>query len=276
MIIAAYYGATYQTDAYNTAINIMGLSTVIISAGIATVIIPMYNQKLIQKNKEEADIFANNILWITSLFYIALSITGIISAPILVKVFAPEFDIETVGLTINIIRITFIFSAAANMSNYLTSMAKIHNKFSVTIIAGYPFTALTVIFTIFLAKHIGVYALVMSYILFFFVHSAILIFSLRIVFKLKAVLNFTNGDLKELIKLSSPVYINAAIWEINAIIDKILASGLSAGNISAMSYAEILRNLPDGIITTAVMTVIFPLLSQYAAKKDYDNLKAAA
>jgi putative peptidoglycan lipid II flippase len=103
----------------------------------------------------------------------------------------------------------------------------------------------------------------------------ILIISLRKVFKLKVVLNFTNGDLKEVIKLSAPIYISVAIWEINAIINKMLASGLVEGSISAMNYADRLRELPNGVITAAVITVMFPLLSRYAAQKDFSNLKAA-
>ena len=276
MTVAAYYGATSQTDAYNMAVNIISLSSAVISAGIAAVIIPAYNHKLLQKNKDEADSFANNILWITSLFYVLISIAGIIFAPALIKIFAPKFDAETTALTVKILRIIFIFTVFINISNYMSSVAKIYNKFNVTVIAGYFFTALTVVFTVFFAKYIGVYALVLSYILFLLIQVLILIFSLRKVFKFKAVLNFTDGGLKEIIKLSAPVYVSVAVWEINSVINRIFASGLIEGSISAMDYADRLRGLPDGIITSAVITVMFPLLSQYAAKKDFYNLKSAA
>jgi len=276
MIIAAYYGATYQTDAYNMAINIIGLSTAIISAGVATVIIPMYNHKRIQKSKNEADLFANNILWITSLFYVVLSVVGIVFAPVLVRIFAPSFEGEIAALTVNIIRMTFIFTVAINISNYMTSIAKIYDKFAITVIANFPLTIWTVIITIIFAKNIGIYALVISYVLFLLTQALILLLPMRKVFKFKTVLNFTNGDLLDVVKLSLPIYLNVAVGEINSIIDRMLASGLPEGSISAMNYSAKLRALPDGIITASVITVMFPLLSQYAAKKDFVNLKAAA
>ena len=276
MIVAAYYGATYQTDAYNMAINIIGLSTAIISAGIATVIIPMYNHKRIQQTKPEADLFANNILWITSLFYIVVSILGIIFAPVLIKIFAPKFEGEIVALTVNIIRILFIFTVFVNISNYMTAIAKIYDKFAITVISNYPITILTVVFTVLFSQHIGIYALVASYILFLVVHALILIFSVRKVFNFKVIINFTNGDFINVVKLSLPIYLNVAVGEINAVIDKMFASGLSEGSISAINYAKRLRALPEGIITTSIITVMYPLLSKYAAEKDFSKMKAAA
>jgi putative peptidoglycan lipid II flippase len=71
-----------------------------------------------------------------------------------------------------------------------------------------------------------------------------------------------------------PVYFSVAVQEVNAIIDRMLASGLQEGSISAMKYASTLRALPDGIITASVITVLYPMLSKYAAGKDLPNVKA--
>ena len=274
MIVAAYYGATYQTDAYNMAMVIIGLSTSIISAGVATVIIPMYNHKRVQQSKEIADSFANNILWITSLFYFFLAMIGIAFAPILVKIFAPSFSGEVATLTINIIRIIFIFTIATNISNYMASIAKIYDKFAITVITVYPSTILTIILTIFFANTIGVYALVISYVLFVLLQASMYIFSVRKVFRFKAIFKLNNGDLYDVVKLSLPLYIQVGFGEINMIIDKILASGLPEGSISAMNYAIRLRELPYGTVTVSIITVMFPLISQYAAKSDFSRMKA--
>jgi len=274
MIIAAYYGATSHTDAYNMAIIIIGLSTAFVTAGITTVIIPIYNHKRIGESKEVADLFANNILWITSLFCLILSIIGIIFAPVLVYIFAPNFNQETAELTIRIVRIMFIFTVAMNITCYMTSMAQIYNKFAIIVITGYPFTVLAVFFTVFFAERIGIYAMVIAYVLHLTLQSVLLIVSLRNVFRLKPHINFINGDFKEVIKLSLPLYLSIAVGEINAIINKTLASGLPEGSISAMTYADRLNGLPIGVISASVLTVVYPLLSKYAAEKDLPSLKA--
>ncbi|MCL2410690.1 MAG: murein biosynthesis integral membrane protein MurJ [Treponema sp.] len=276
IIIAAYYGATYQTDAYNMAITIIGLSTALISAGVATIIIPMYNNKRLQQTKEIADTFVSNILWITSLFYVILSIIGIIFAPVLVRILAPNFEVRTAVLTVRIIRIMFAFTIATNISNLMTSILQVYNKFAITIIANFPFSIATVAIIVLFYNQAGIYALVIGYILFVFIQAFIIMLSVRKIFKFKAVLAFANGDLRDVLKLSLPMYISVAVWEINTIVDKILASGLPEGNMSAIMYALRLRSLPDGIITAAVMTVTFPLLSKYAANKEFAKLKESA
>ena len=273
MIVAAYFGATFQTDAYNMAIQIIGFSTAIISAGVATVIIPMYNHRRIQRSQEEADSFASNILWITSLFYIALSIIGIIFAPIAVKIFAPSFNGEVAALTVKIVRILFIFTVATNITNFMTSISKVYDRFAITVIAIFPFAIFTVIFTTAFARYLGIYALVISYVLFLLTQALMLILSVRKVFKFKAFLSFSNGDLREVVRLSLPVYVSIAVWEVNAVIDRMLASGLSEGSITAMNYAAKLRALPDGIISASIIMVMYPLLSKYAANQDFDSLK---
>lgn len=212
MIVAAYFGATFQTDAYNMAIQIIGFSTAIISAGVATVIIPMYNHRRIQRSQEEADSFASNILWITSLFYIALSIIGIVFAPVAVKIFAPSFNGEVAALTVKIVRILFIFTVATNITNFMTSISKVYDRFAITVIAIFPFAIFTVIFTTAFARYLGIYALVISYVLFLLTQALMLILSVRKVFKFKAFLSFSNGDLREVVRLSLPVYVSIAVW----------------------------------------------------------------
>jgi putative peptidoglycan lipid II flippase len=156
----------------------------------------------------------------------------------------------------------------------MISISRIYDKFAVTIISSYPFSIITVVFIIFFSETLGIYALVISYILFLLIQVSILVLSARKIFNFKAILNFTNGDLRSVVKLSLPIYLSIAVWEIDAIVNRMLASGLPEGSITAMAYADRLRYLPDGIITASVLAVIYPLLSKYAAQKDIFNLKA--
>jgi putative peptidoglycan lipid II flippase len=89
-------------------------------------------------------------------------------------------------------------------------------------------------------------------------------------------LNFTNGDFGNVFMLCLPIFFNVAIREINVVINRFLASGLPEGSISAINYANVLRNLPDGIMTFALATVIFPLLSKYSAKNEFEDFKRLA
>ncbi|MCL2212274.1 MAG: murein biosynthesis integral membrane protein MurJ [Oscillospiraceae bacterium] len=276
MVIAHSFGATYQTDAFNMAISIAFVVTMIISAGVATVIIPMYNHKKEEVSKEHADIFASNILWIFSFLYLVVSILGIVFAPTLVRIFAPSFDESAFALTVIIVRIMLVFTVAFNISNFLTAILQIYQKFTITVVAQFPFSLFTIFFVIFLTGQLGIYALVISYILFLVVQALMLIISARKVFKFARIFSFRNGDFGEVVKLSLPIYLSVGIWDINIIIDRILASGLPEGSITAINFAQRLRDLPVGVIAAAVWAVVFPLLAKQAANKEFDQLKATA
>ena len=276
MVIAAYYGASWQTDAFNMALNIVSLSTVILSMGVATVVVPMYNHRLVQKSKEEADKFASNILCVTSIAYGILSAIGIIFAPVLTKLLAPDFDVATSALSAQLLRILFVFSIATNAVSFLSSVSRSNNRFLVPSLIGFPLTISNILFITLLSKRIGIYAMVAGYICAYLIQFLMVAISLRKTFKFKAIINFTNGDVKEIIMLSLPIFVSVGVEQLNTVIDRMLASGLVEGSITAMGYAQRLRELPNGIITVSIITVIFPMFSQYAAKNDFGNIKALA
>lgn len=276
MVIAAYYGASWQTDAFNMANSIIGLSTAILSMGVATVIIPMYNHQLTQNGKKEADGFASNILCVTTSAYGILSVAGIIFAPFLVKLFAPEFEGEIYELSVQIVRILFIFTIGTNAVNFLTSISHSNKRFLTPALIGFPFSAITVFSAVLLSPYIGIYALVVSYTVAILIQAVMIAVSLRNTFKFTPTLNFTNGDVKAILVLCVPILVSIGVDELNGVIDRMLASGLPEGSISAMNYAKKLYNLPHGIITTSIITVIYPMFSQYAARQDFANVKSLA
>ena len=276
MFIAAYYGATWQTDAYNMALNLISLLTAIVAAGLAAVIIPIYIQKKVQQSDDEARLFASNLLCITSLFYILISILGIIFAPQIVRLIAFNFNEETAALTVSLMRIMFTAAVGINIVDFLSLISRANEKFIVPSLISLPLTIVIVLFTVFLSGSIGIYALAYAFIVYTLIQVIILVFSLRGVFKFSFRLNFIDGDFSNVIILSLPIFFNVAIRELNVVINRILASGLPEGSISAINYANVLRNLPDTIITFSLATVIFPMLSKYAASNDFDDFKKLA
>lgn len=90
-----------------------------------------------------------------------------------------------------------------------------------------------------------------------------------------------------------PMLVGLAITQINTLMDSVIAYGLSAapgedttiawlggslaypmeqGAAAAIYYGERLYQFPVGILGIAVATVIFPLLSRHAARKEFDRI----
>ncbi|MGB0681615.1 MAG: murein biosynthesis integral membrane protein MurJ [Magnetovibrionaceae bacterium] len=71
-----------------------------------------------------------------------------------------------------------------------------------------------------------------------------------------------DADQKVLLKRCVPVAIGAGIYQINLVIDTVIASLLPGGSISYLFFADRVTQLPLGVIGVAVGTALLPLLSR--------------
>jgi putative peptidoglycan lipid II flippase len=69
-------------------------------------------------------------------------------------------------------------------------------------------------------------------------------------------------DVRRLLRLMLPVAFGAGIYQINVVIDVVIASFLPSGAISYLYYADRVNQLPLGVIGIAVATALLPLMSR--------------
>ena len=79
-----------------------------------------------------------------------------------------------------------------------------------------------------------------------------------------------TDDVKVLMKRMAPVAIGAGIYQINLVIDTVIASLLPAGSISYLFYADRVNQLPLGVLGVAVGTALLPLLSRQVRAGETD------
>lgn len=81
--------------------------------------------------------------------------------------------------------------------------------------------------------------------------------------------------LQELLRLFLPGVLGAAVVQINVLVSRLLAFGLNESAVAALFYANRLVELPLGIFTIAITTVLFPRLSQFASAGDKEGANQA-
>ncbi len=70
-----------------------------------------------------------------------------------------------------------------------------------------------------------------------------------------------------------PFVATSSIYAVNQLVALRFASGLAEGSASAMSYAVVFWQLPFGVLSASVTTVLFPRMSRQAADGDTDALR---
>ena len=70
-----------------------------------------------------------------------------------------------------------------------------------------------------------------------------------------------------------PIVIGISINRVNIVVDKSIASTLSPGSISWLNYANDIIQLILGIFITAIVTVLFPIISQEFSRENIESLR---
>jgi putative peptidoglycan lipid II flippase len=86
-------------------------------------------------------------------------------------------------------------------------------------------------------------------------------------------INFRNKAVKEMFSMMVPIMLSLGAVQLNNSIDNFFALNLGAGNTTALTFSWRVANLPLGVFSVAVITVLYPLISKQAADNDIGGLK---
>lgn len=89
-------------------------------------------------------------------------------------------------------------------------------------------------------------------------------------------LDFTVSEpLRAMVRLMVPTLFSSSIYLVNMSTSRLIGLSLNDQAVSVLNYAQRLMELPIGVFAVAVSTVVFPLISRYAAAGDHENLSNA-
>ena len=267
-LVGSAFGTTFQTDAYNIAMNVSDFLFIMISLVITTTFIPILSDTLNKKGKDEMFKFANNIMNIVSLIGVILIILGMIFTPFIVKIMASQATGETFELAVKLTRISIVSIIFLIMHSGYTAILQTLDDFLGPTVVGLIFNLPVIIYIIFGAGG-GIYGLTIATVIGGILRAVAQIpFLHKHGFKITPILDFKDSRIKKMILLILPVIIGATANQINKLVDQNLASGLDYGSISALSYGQRVSDVIYATFAVAIITVIFPTLSRAISEKD--------
>ena len=106
LLVAFYFGAGSETDAYFMALSTSELlSKLLLGGSITAVFLPLFVERLTHESKTSAWRLALNVLHLTAITFIMVTITlGLFARPF-IHFIAPGFSATTADLTVNLLRV---------------------------------------------------------------------------------------------------------------------------------------------------------------------------
>ncbi len=261
-VIAAFYGATWQTDAFFFAQSMPGIIFPAVCNSLSTAFLTAYVSKSVE-NKEGADLYASKAISLSAFLAIILSGIAIVVTPFLVPVFAPGFAPKQTELAVHLTRITmaaFVLSMGHYMLSAVLSAKKL---FYGAQIAMLVYNAIVIALTIAFGKNQNLDLLTGIVVLGHFVQLLVMILIVSRQFRFTFSFKCIDADTKKLLLLTLPILLGNSIVQINNIVDKVLSSLFGDGAMSALSYSNTLNRFVTGVVITTLSTVIYPTLAEH-------------
>lgn len=273
ILLAYFYGVGEITDIYLMAISGSGFFLGWLGT-FAVVHTPIYQEIKAKKNEKMSEQYSNQV-------NLAILLLGIVSTVIIyffgtdmIHAVAQGFGKEKVCLTAEFFRWAAFSVVITSVSQIYISELNCKGKFVTANVTNCVMSLLQMVcillssifhnFTI--LKYSSLASAVTQFLL--------LIIALTSV-KHEFYIRFPiMKELKNTFILAIPIFISTLMDEINAFIDKVFGSHLPEGNISALNYAHLIKQLFFYIFATAMVTVIYPKFSQNLAENNKKDFRA--
>jgi putative peptidoglycan lipid II flippase len=201
-----------------------------------------------------------------------ITVIALVAAPVLALVFAPGFagDGGKLGLTADMLRITFPYLLLISMTGFLGSLLNHAKRFVIPALTPVLLNVSLITAALWLAPQMTIPVMALAWGV---LAAGILQLALQLPFVaqlgllVRPRLGFSDTRVKQVMKLMLPAMFGVSVAQINLLLDTVLASLLQSGSVSWLYYSDRLMELPLGVFGIAIATVILPGLSQRHASK---------
>ena len=279
MLVSYQFGMNMYTDAYKAAVSVPETVFTIVGLAISTVFIPMLSKVKYEKNKEEMFKFSNNIISILLVISIIAFSLGFAFTREIVSFMFDGFSNEKFILTVFLTRITLFNLLFLSINACYTAMLQVCEDFVIPSILGMFFNVPMIIYLLFFSN-INIIGLTIANVIGNFLRVAIQVpvlykygYKFRRFFKLKdeSFIDLKDERIKRILILIIPVIIGSGANSLNMVVDMKVASSLGDGAVSALDFAQKIIVFANTAITTAIVSVMYPLMANKLNEGDNEG-----
>ncbi|MDI6711216.1 MAG: murein biosynthesis integral membrane protein MurJ [Bacillota bacterium] len=268
--LAAVFGASGATDAYLVAMIIPALLFGVVGSTITTVGIPLFAE-YIHDPRRRGEL--PGLLWSTfhgMLLFLGLAVVVAWPlAPWLVRVLAPGFAGEQAELTVLLVRVLLPAVVFMGLAGWAQGVLNAHQRFAAPAAVGIPYNVIIIAAVLAAGGWWGIEGVAVATLVAIATQFLIQLPTFaRLGLPYRPFFDWRHPGLWRMLALAGPVIIGVGANQLNVIVDRMLASGLAEGSISALNYAQKALNLPVGLFAFPLVTVLYPSLSRHSVVGD--------
>lgn len=271
-ILAYYLGTSEQSDVYYTVLSVDQVFYPMLGVGIWNVFLPLYKEKLVTESEEKIDSFANKSLTLFSIISLLVILVLVFFSDGIVQLLAPGFSSSTKALSSGLIRISapmYFFTISAAI---YAAMLQCHNNFLGSQLREVVVNIPIIIAAIFFYQYYGIESLAIALVIGGAFRLLVAIPFINWGYKYKPDFAFNDPDMKTLLKRFPSAMFSQGVNQLNMLVDRVMASSLTTGAVSALNYGNKLLSVLNGLLSNSITTALYPQVVELITLKQRDKL----
>lgn len=271
-MLTAYFGSGLASDAFLTASTIpTQLFDVVIGGVISATFIPVFNDVMIKKNRNEAMKFVNKFITLILTVSVVIAFFGIIFASGLVSIQAPNYDTEKHMLAAQLTAIMFPMIIFTGLAFSCVGLLQSFGEYNIPSIISLISNAAIILYYVTLGKRFGVYGLSVTMVIAWSLQLIIqLPYLKKFGIKYRPDFRFRDSSIKQAILLAGPMLVSTWVQPLYSLVNQRLASNVDSA-VTYIQQSSRLYLIVTGVFSFVVTNLIFPKLSQAVANNNREE-----
>jgi putative peptidoglycan lipid II flippase len=271
IIAAALFGTAGAINAFVIAFQVPNLlRSLVADSALSAAFVPVFTELEEKGRHEEARRLAGAFVGIITLGLGAITAVAVVTAPLVMPLFAPGLSPELVDETVRLAQLMFPIVVLLGLTGLVVALLQADGRFGASAFVPVLWNGVII-------AMLGVAALVAPDDITFYAVGVLLGTLAQLLFLLPSLrgmgpfplsLGRRNPRVRRVLVLMLPVTLSLGLINVNLVVNSAFATLVSDQAPRAIDAAFRLYLLPQGIFSVAIATVLFPAISRLAARGD--------
>lgn len=266
-VIAAYFGATDQTDAFFLTSGFVMSFGMMVFSSLSVTLLAMYVREK-EKGQPLADMLVSSAIKLFVPLSATLAIILCLFSGPLAFVLAPAYDAGKLEVVSHYLKLLCVVVFLYCPYLILNSVLEANKVFLAGRMLALFQSLLLIIAAIFFSVSGDALVLVIAFAMASLVNLIYIALRARTYYRFRKNAALFNNKIRTLASLMLPVLLGNAVLEVNSIIERGVASALDTGSVSALTYGWSVYEIVTGVIVSAISAVLFSYFAGFLAKND--------
>jgi putative peptidoglycan lipid II flippase len=279
VVAAGYYGISGPMSAFTIAFQVPNLIRALFAdAALQPAFVPIFTELLGKKAYKEAFRLASTMLLLVTMVLGAITALFVLLAPVIMPLFAPGFEGEILDLTVALSQVLFPILILLGASGIVVGILNSYDRFGAFAISplfwNLSIIAVLVVLEPMFEGQDRIYAYAIGILVGTLIQLLIPAWDLRNTpYRFKFSFDWRHPGVRRVLVLMLPVTISLGLINFNLVINSFFGSLVSEQAPAAIDKAFRIYQLPQGIFSVAIATVLFPTLARFANAGEIDSLR---